>query len=189
VTRGRIVGSTALALALLCLGACSKSPPPAVPETVIASSTTPSFGNGSISSSTTTAVDSGLAGQPGAASRSSLGLQSGYQETTVEAAAHRLLHANQPTRDTPGTQVHCPGVAVTVGATFVCQVDINANSSIDEPLKVDSSNPLNLEFAVIDPGNFVCSAHAAWVVQAMAKIAVHCTNSPATGQGQGQGGG
>jgi hypothetical protein len=171
------------------LGACSKG------TTVTSTSTTstpsssttttgatPTSGPGP---TTTTAAGATLAGPPTATSRSDLGFQAGSQETTVEAGGLQLLQTYEPADDTPGTQVHCPAAAVTVGATFVCQVDANATSHLDEPLKVDTTDPLKLEFAVLQPSNFICSAHATWVVQAMAAAGMPCMSSPTTTQGQG----
>jgi len=179
-----IVGA---ALVILGLGACSKgttashSTSTTSPSST-AATTAPTIAPGP---TTTTVAGATLAGQPNATSRSDLGFQAGYQETTVEAGGRQLLATYEPADDTPGTQVHCPAAAVTVGATFVCQVDANATSSIDEPLKVDTTDPLKLEFAVIQPSDFICSAHAAWVVQAMAAAGMPCMSPPTTTQGQG----
>jgi hypothetical protein len=143
------------------------------------------------SATTTTPTTAGplLAGQPGATAFSDLAFQAGYTETQVEGVGHGFFHQYRTSLDTPGTQVHCPAVVVVVGTTFVCRVDANASSSVDEPLKVDAVSPLKLEFAVIDPANFVCSAHASWVVQAMSKVGMACTTSTSQGQGQGGQGG
>jgi hypothetical protein len=180
-----IVGAALVALGL---GACSKG----TTATNTTSTTSPSTTTAQTiapAATSTTVAGATLAGQPTATSRSDLGFQAGYQETTVEAGGLQLLATYEPADDTPGTQVHCPAAAVTVGATFVCQVDANATSSIDEPLKVDTTDPLKLEFAVIQPSNFICSAHATWVVQAMAAAGMPCTSSPTTTQGQGGQGG
>lgn len=151
-------------------------------------SSNPAASSTTVAPSTTTAGPP-LAGQPGATTRADLAFQSGYQETAVEAVGLSFIQDYEPALNTPGTQVHCPAVVASVGATFVCLVDANANSSIDEPLKVDAIDPLKLEFAVIDPADFVCSAHATWVVDAMANAGMPCTTTPTTTQdGQGQGG-
>lgn len=177
------------ALTVVCLGACSKSTTTSSTSTTTTASSAPSAVGSTVASpSSTTATGPSLAGQANATSRGDLGFRSGYQETAVEANGLQLLQTYEPVDDTPGTQVHCPATPVSVGATFVCQVDANATSSIDEPLMVDTTNPLKLEFAVIQPSNFICSAHAAWVVRAMAAAGMPCMSSPTTVQGQGQGG-
>jgi hypothetical protein len=164
---------------------------PAASTTTALAGTTP--GSASTSSTTSTTVSTGppVAGQPTATSRSDLGFVAGYQETAVEANGLQLLQTYEPADATPGTQVHCPAVVASVGTAFVCQVDANASataaSSLEEPLKVDATIPLKLEFAIITPSNFVCSAHAAWVVQAMTQAGLPCTNPPTTTQGQGNG--
>src|ERR1700722_7193739 len=180
-------------MATLSLAACSSPSKSSTPTTAGPTSvTTPAPGStsaNSSTSSTTTNPGPPLAGQPGATSRSALGFVSGYQETAVEASGLQLLQTYEAADATPGTQVHCPAVVANIGSPFVCQVDANATapSTLDEPLKVDTLSPLKLEFAIINPKSFVCSAHAAWVVQAMMQAGMACMSSPTTTQGQGQG--
>jgi len=134
----------------------------------------------------TTVAGPPLAGRPGATTASVV-YTPGYQETTVEAMGLELLQTNEPADVSPTSQVHCPGVMASIGSTFVCPV-VTPTSTLYEPLKVDSDNPLKLEFAIIDRSNFLCAAHNAWVVQAMANVGIQCSNgSGQGGQGQGQG--